>query len=98
MVLQWTTFSIINARFDTTMTTIHNYSLCLSGGIRKGLDCESYRKEIEAQTDTGLLVAYFTLFSFLSYSNLPFLVQFQTIKLFFVSTARRLTIIRSSSN
>ena len=98
MVLQWTTFSIINARFDTTITTIHTYSLCLSGGIRKDLDCELYRREIEAQSDTGLLVAYFTFFSFLSYSNLPFLVQFQTVKLFFVKTVRRLSTIRSSGS
>ena len=89
MVLQWTTFSIANARFNITITAMRNYAMCLSGGIRRGLDCGSYRREIEAQTDNGLLIAYFTLFSFLSYSNLPFLIQFQTVKLFVVNTARR---------
>ena len=100
MVLQWTTFSIANARFDTTITAIRAYSLCLSGGIRRGLDCEPYRREIEAQTDNGLLLAYFALFSFLSYSNLPFLIQFQTVKLFIVNTIRRLSksTMRSTSS
>ena len=82
------------------MTTIHNYSLCLSGGIRKGLDCESYRKEIEAQTDTGLAIScIFYVFSFLSYRNLPFLVQFQTVKLFLLALLEdSVTIIRSSGS
>ena len=97
MVLQWTTFSIVNARINITISAIRTYSVCLSGGIRRGLDCEPFRREIEAQTDTGLLLAYFALVSFLSYSNLPFLIQFQTVKLFVVNAARKLTLSRSSA-
>ena len=94
LILQWTTFSLINARSDTINATIRTYSLCLSGGIRKDLDCEPYRREMEAQIDTRPLTAYFVFISFLSYSNLPFLVQFKTVLHFVVNTTRRLTSIR----
>ena len=98
LILQWTTFSLINARSDTLITTMRTYSLCLSGGIRKNLDCEPYRREMEAQIDTGLLTAYFTSFSFLSYSNLPFLVQFKTVQHFVISIARRLISTRPTGS
>ena len=97
MVLLWTSISIDSARFDTTVSTIHKYARCMSGGIRKELDCESYKRDVEARTNPVLLTVYFTLFSFLSYSNLPFLIQFKTVKLFVVNTARKLSYKRSTS-
>ena len=97
MVLLWTSNSIDSARFDKTVSTVRRYAECMSGGIRKELNCEQYRKEIEARTYPPLLIAYFTLFSFLSYSNLPFLIKFKTIKLFVVNTARKLRSTSSAS-
>ena len=98
MVLLWTSNSIDSARFDETVSTIRTYAECMSGGIRKGLDCEHYRKQIEARTYPPLLIAYFTLFSFLSYSNLPFLIKLKTIKLFVINTAKKLSYKRSTSS
>ena len=91
MVLLWTSSSIDSARFDNTVSTIRMYAQCMSGGIRKDLDCEPYKRDVESRTYPALLIAYFTLFSFLSYSNLPFLIQFKTIKIFVVNTARKLS-------
>ena len=98
MVLLWTSASIGSARFDAIVTTIFTYALCQSGGIRKGLDCELYKRDVEALTYPTLQTIYFTLFSFLSYSNLPFLIQFQTFKLFVVKTARRMSYRRSENS
>ena len=98
MVLLWTSTSIQISRFDATVSAIRTYAQCMSGGIREGLDCEPYRRDVEAHTNPVLLTVYFTLFSFLSYSNLPFLIQFQTFKFFVVKTAKRLSYKRSASS
>ena len=98
MVLLWTSVSIESARFDVTVSAIRTYARCMSGGIREGLDCEPYRRDVEARTNPVLLTVYFTLFSFLSYSNLPFLIQFKTLKIFVVNTARKLSYKRSTSS
>ena len=96
MVLLWTSTSIDTARFDTTVSTIRMYAQCMSGGIRKELDCKPYKRDVEARTYPALLIVYVTLFSFLSYSNLPFLIQFKSFKLFVVRTARKLSYKRST--
>ena len=98
MVLLWTSASVEIARFDTTVSAIYAYIRCMSGGIRKGLDCEPYRRDVEARANPVLFSVYFALFSFLSYSNLPFLIQFQTFKLFVAKTAKRLSYKRSASS
>ena len=98
MVLLWTSSSIGSARFDAVVSTIFTYARCQSGGIRKELDCEPYKRDVEALTYPTLQTIYFTLFSFLSYSNLPFLIQFQTFKLFVVKSARRISYKRSASS
>ena len=98
MVLLWTSASIESARFDTTISSIRTYAQCMSGGIRKKLDCEPYKRDVEARSYPALLIVYFTLFSFLSYSNLPFLIQFKTVKHFVVNTARKFSYKRSTSS
>ena len=70
----------------------------MSGGIREDLDCEPYRSDFEARSFPELLIVYFALFSILSYSNLPFLIQFKTVKLFIVKTARKLSRMSSSNS
>ena len=98
MVMLWTAVSVENARFDATVSAIHTYTKCMSGGIRKELDCEPYKRDVEAHTNPVLLTVYFALFSLLSYSNLPFLIQFQTFKLFVTKAAKRLSYKRSASS
>ena len=97
MVMLWTAVSIYDARFGDTLSIILTYARCMSGGIRRELDCEPYRRSFEARTYPGLSFVYFTLFSVLSYSNLPFLLQYKTVKLFVVRTAKRLS-FRMSAN
>ena len=89
MVLLWTNFSIENARFSTISSLILTYAQCMCGGIRKELDCESYRRDFEAESHPELVTAVFTLFSFLSYSNLPFLIQFKTVIHFLSKSVRK---------
>jgi len=98
MVLLWTSFSIESARFDTTFAMIGKYFQCLSGGIRKDQDCKPFRRDFEARTIPELVIVYFTLFSFLSYSNLPFIIQVKTVKHFVARTARRLSSKKSLSS
>ena len=98
MVLLWTSISVHEARANTTLFVIDKYVRCMSGGVQKEQDCESYRRELEALSLPGLTIIYYTLFSFLSYSNLPFLIQFKTVKLFVVKTARRLSTSRRLSS
>ena len=90
MVLLWIEFSILNARFSTISSLMLTYAQCLSGGIRKELDCEPYRRDFEAKSNPELISAFFTLFSLLSYSNLPFLIQFKTVKHFLLETVRKM--------
>ena len=96
ITLLWNNFSIQNARFDTTFSIIHTYVQCMSGGIRKGLDCEAYRREFEHRSFPQLVMTYFMLFSFLSYSNLLYLVRITTTKHFIVKTIRKLNYNRAS--
>ena len=91
MVLLWTNISIENARFSTISSLILTYAQCMSGGIRKELDCGSYRRDFEAESHPELITAFFTLFSFLSYSNLPFLIQFKTVTRFLSKSVRRMS-------
>ena len=91
MVLLWTQFSLENARFSTISSLILTYVQCMSGGIRKELDCGSYRRDFEAESHPELITAFFILFSFLSYSNLPFLIQFTTVKHFLIEAVRRMS-------
>ena len=86
-----------NARLNNILTDIQNYVQCMSGGILIGRNCEPYRRALEANTMPGLFLIYFTLFQFLSYSNLPFLIQFKTVKVFVARTARKLSTRKSSS-
>ena len=97
MVILWTSVSVFNARSDTIAFYMKKYVTCMSGGVQKKQDCEPYRKELEAVSLPGLLILYYTLFSFLSYSNLPFLIQFKTVKDFVVKTARKLSVRKSIS-
>ena len=94
----WTNFSIQNARSGATISIIQMYVQCMSGGSRKELDCEPYKQDFEARTYPQLVIIFFTLFSFLSYSNLLYLIQVTTAKHFVVRTARRLTHKASSSS
>lgn len=98
MVLLWTNFSITNARFSTTISIMRTYVQCMSGGIRGKLDCEPHRRDLEARAYPALSITFFMLFSILSYSNLPFLIQFKTVKLFVIKTARKLSYRRSTSS
>ena len=98
MVLLWTGVSIYDARFGDTLSIIITYAQCMSGGIRKELDCEPYRRSFEARTHPELSFVYFTLFSFLSFSNLPFLLQYKSVKLFVVRTAKKLSLRMSASS
>jgi len=82
MVVLWTSFSIENGRFDATLSYMFDYINCMSGGIRKGLDCEGYKKKFLDRGIPGLQLTYIILYTFLTYSNLPFIIQFQSVKVF----------------
>lgn len=97
MVLQWTTFSLGIGRSKTRLPIIQRYALCMSGGLRQGLDCKQYRRDFEDHaTPPALLIISYTLFSLLSYSNLPFLIQYRAVKHFVKRTAKRLSSRRST--
>ena len=98
MVMLWTAVSIHDARFGDTLSIILKYARCMSGGIRGELDCEPYRRSFEARTYPQLSFVYFTLFSFLNFSNLPFLLQYKSVKLFVVRTAKKLSFKMSASS
>ena len=91
MAILWTSVSIHNARSDTTVSIVNKYAHCMSGGIQKEQDCESYKRELQAISLPKLTIIYYTLFSFLSYSILPFLIHFKTVKRFVIKTARRMS-------
>ena len=98
MVVLWTSVSIHNARFNTTVSLMRKYINCMSGGIQKEQDCEPYRKELETVSLPGLRILYNTLSASLSYSNLPFLIQFKTVKEFVVKTVKKLNVRKSNSS
>jgi len=95
MVIVWTSSSIQNGRFDTTLSYMLDYINCMSGGMRKGLDCEGYRKRFLDRGIPGMQLTFLILYAFLTFSNLPFIIQFQSVK-FFVS--RKMSISSKSSS
>jgi len=96
MVVLWTTFSIDNGRFDVTLSYMHDYINCMSGGRRKDLDCEEDRRKFIDRGVPSLQITYLILYSFLTFSNLPFIIQFQSVKVY-VSRKVSMTSNRSLS-
>ena len=60
--------------------SLRSYTDCMAGGDRKHLDCHSLRQDLEAQAIPTLEVIMFLLVGFLPFANLPFVIQFQTVK------------------
>ena len=52
----------------------------MAGGIRDGLDCGNLRDKFKALAYPGLVVTYLILFTFLNFSNLPFVIEYKTVK------------------
>ena len=52
----------------------------MAGGIRKDHDCQELRLNVEAESYPLVEAFYLILLSFLNFSTLPFVIQFQTVK------------------
>ena len=57
-------------------------------------DCAVFKTQMEAHTYPGFDIVYFILIGFLNFSNVPFVVQFKTVK----HTVRRATMRMSLSS
>ena len=64
----------------------------MAGGIRKDHDCQELRLKIEAESYPLIEAFYLVLLSFLNFSTLPFVIQFQTIKQRLQQAAQRLAL------
>ena len=63
----------------------------MAGGSRKNHDCDMERTSLEAQSNPMLEGVYFVFIAFDNLSNLPFVVQFQTVKEFVSKAVRKIT-------
>jgi len=84
MIVVWTFSSIENGRFHTTFSYMLDYIHCMSGGIRKDLNCEGYRRRFLDRGVPGLQLTFTLLYTLLTFSNLLFIIQFRSVR-FFVS-------------
>ena len=64
----------------------------MAGGIRKDHDCQELRLKVEAESYPLIEVFYLISLSFLNFSTLPFVIQFQTVKQRLQQAAQRLTL------
>ena len=79
-VLIWGAFSIRDGRDDIFDYHLRNYVDCMAGGIRKDHDCRELRLDLEAETYPVVEVIYLTIFAFLNFSSLSFVIQFETVR------------------
>ena len=64
----------------------------MAGGIRKDHDCQELRLKVEAESYPLIEVFYLISLSFLNFSSLPFVIQFQTVKQRLQQAAQRLAL------
>ena len=91
LAVQWSSLTYDISKHDETSIKIGTYKQCLAGGIREGLDCEQYRKEFEDISIHWLLVTYLILIAFLNISNLPLIIEYNSVKKIIISTLSRST-------
>ena len=64
---------------DNFAENLCKYGRCMSTGANNS-DCVRFRREFEKNSFPSLEALYVTLSGFLTFSNLPFIVQFRTVK------------------
>jgi len=72
--------SWISVTIETNNSILVKHIQCMSGGVRRGLDCGEFRRQHEASSYPELMLTYLPPYIFLNLSNLPFVVNYSTIK------------------
>lgn len=78
-MLLWTNSSVRGITADAFQDRLEIYARCMATGSGNP-DCELYKKQLEDLSYPVLDVIYLILTAFLNFSNLPFVVQFKTVK------------------
>ena len=80
MVLIWISFTINVNTSDKFLYYIKEYTHCLAGGIRNGLDCSELRRKFEATNFKYFEVANIATYAFLNLTYLPFVLSYKAVK------------------
>ena len=80
MSIAWVSTTLETSNFSSQSVFLVEYIQCMSGGVRRGLDCEEFRRQFETGSYPELILTYLLLYTFLNFSNLPFVIEYQTTK------------------
>ena len=86
----WAVFCARHVTLDNFIKNLEMYIRCMSTGT-KNPNCGRFRRQFEEDSYPGLEAIYITLVGFLNFSNLPFIVQFKTVKQSVRRATRRLS-------
>ena len=80
MSILWIRSTLETSNFSSQAILLVEYIQCMSGGVRRGLDCGEFRKKFETDSYPELMLTHLLLYTFLNFSNLPFVIEYQTTK------------------
>ena len=80
MSILWTRSTLETSSFSRQAIFLVEYIQCMSGGVRRGLDCGEFRRNFENGSYPELTFTHLLLYIFLNFSNLPFVIEYQTTK------------------
>jgi len=80
MSLSWISATLETSNFYHQVVFLAEFVQCMSGGVRRGLYCERFRRKFETGSYPELILTYLLLYSFMNFSNLPFVIKYQTTK------------------
>ena len=93
LVSLWGVSIVRHITLDAFTDHLRVYIRCMSTGSNNP-NCALFKSQLEDQTYPGFDIVLFILIGFLNFSNLPFVVQFKTVK----HTVRRATLKFSLSS
>ena len=80
MALLWISFTINVKTSDKFLYYIKEYTHCLAGGVRNGLDCSELRRKFEAMNFKYFEVANIATYALLNLTYLPFVLSYTAVK------------------
>jgi len=80
MGISWISFTVMTNDFPNVAFFLVRHVECMSGGVRQGLDCGEFRRQLLANSYPELKLTYLPLYAFLNLSNLPFVIKYRAVK------------------
>jgi len=80
MAFLWISYTVGVSISEKVDYYIKEYSHCMAGGVRNGLDCSDLRRNFEAINFKYFEVAHNAMYAFLNFIYLPFVLSYRAVK------------------